>query len=43
MLFENWIDTRAVPDGSVWPNDHTGWVPLGAEIVTRMREPERYT
>ena len=37
------IETVAVPLGTVWSNDHTGWVPLGAEIVTRMRDPARYT
>jgi hypothetical protein len=33
--------TVAVPDGRDWLKDHTGCVPLGAEIVTRMREPAR--
>ena len=28
--------------GIVWANAHTGCVPFGAEIVTRMREPARY-
>ena len=38
----NPIDTLAVvPSGCVWLNDHTGWVPFGAEIVTLMREPAR--
>ena len=42
MPGENAIDTLAVvPSGCVWLNDHTGWVPLGAEIVTLMREPAR--
>jgi len=27
--------------GIVLLNDHTGWSPLGAVIVTRMREPAR--
>jgi hypothetical protein len=34
--------TDALPDGTVLANDHTGWSPLGAVIVTRMREPARY-
>jgi hypothetical protein len=42
MLGEKAIDSLAVaPSGSVWPNDQIGWVPLGAEIVTRTREPAR--
>ena len=35
------IETVAVPGGSVSPNDQMGWSPLGAAIVTRMREPAR--
>ena len=27
--------------GSLSPNAQMGWSPLGAEIVTRMREPAR--
>ena len=38
--FENAIDD--VPVGFVCANDHTGCVPFGAEIVTRIREPARY-
>ena len=41
MLLENAIDTFAVPLGFVWAKDQIGWVPFGAAIVTRMREPER--
>jgi hypothetical protein len=41
MDLEKAIDTVAVPLGTVCPNDHTGWVPLGAEIVTRMLDPAR--
>jgi hypothetical protein len=41
MLLENAIDTLAVPVGSVSPNDQIGWVPLGAAIVTLIREPAR--
>jgi hypothetical protein len=37
------IATFAVPAGSVSPNDQIGWSPFGAVIVTRMREPARYT
>jgi hypothetical protein len=40
MLGANAIDTLAFPSvGSVNAKDHTGWVPFGAEIVTRIREP----
>src|SRR5579872_674413 len=39
--FEMATDTVAVPVGTGWANAHTGCVPLGAEIVTRMREPAR--
>ena len=42
MLLETAIETVAVPAGSVWLKDQTGWLPLGAAIVTRMREPARY-
>jgi hypothetical protein len=35
--------TVAVPLGCVWLNDQIGCVPFGAAIVTRMREPARYT
>jgi hypothetical protein len=43
MLGENAIDTFAAPlAGWVSLKDHTGWVPFGAEIVTRMREPALY-
>jgi hypothetical protein len=35
------IETLAVCFGVVRLNDHTGWVPLGAEIVTRIRVPAR--
>jgi hypothetical protein len=42
MLGENAIDSVAVPPaGSVCANDQTGCVPLGAEIVTLIREPGR--
>jgi hypothetical protein len=42
MLEENATDSAAVvPAGWVWPKAHTGCVPLGALIVTRMREPGR--
>jgi hypothetical protein len=34
MAVEKAIDTVAFPLGAVWPKDHTGWVPFGAEIVT---------
>ncbi len=34
MAVEKAIDTVAFPLGTVWPKDHTGWVPFGAEIVT---------
>ena len=43
MLGEKAIDSFAVlPSGCVWPNDQIGCVPLGAAIVTLMREPARY-
>jgi hypothetical protein len=42
VLGENAIESLAVPSsGCVCANDHTGCVPLGAEIVTLMREPLR--
>jgi hypothetical protein len=42
MLCEKATDSVAVPlDGSVWSNDQTGCVPLGAEIVTLICEPDR--
>ena len=42
MLGQNAIDSAAVvPGGCVSPNDHTGSVPFGAAIVTRMCEPAR--
>ena len=31
-----------VPGGWVSPNDQIGWLPFGAETVTRMREPARF-
>jgi hypothetical protein len=31
------------PCGEVTPNAQTGWSPPGAEIVTRIRDPARYT
>src|SRR5438477_5055 len=40
---ERAIATFAVPDGSVSPNDQIGWSPFGAVIVTRIRDPARYT
>ena len=41
MLLENATNTFDV--GDVWLNDQIGWAPLGPAIVTRMREPVRYT
>jgi hypothetical protein len=42
VLGENAIDSVAAPSaGCVWLNDHRGCVPLGAAIVTLMREPLR--
>jgi hypothetical protein len=38
---ENAIETVAVPLGAVSPKDQMGWVPFGAAIVTRIREPVR--
>jgi hypothetical protein len=38
---ENSIDTVGVPFGTVSPNAQIGWVPLGAEIVIRIRDPAR--
>ena len=43
MLGENAIETFAVAlSGCVSQNDHTGWLPFGAAIVTLMCEPARY-
>jgi hypothetical protein len=43
MLLEWAIETVAWPPaGCVSPNDQMGWSPLGALIVTRIREPARY-
>jgi hypothetical protein len=39
---ENAIETDPLGFGTVWPKDHTGCVPFGAAIVTRMRDPARY-
>src|SRR3954454_18615431 len=42
MLGENWMATDEVPlGGSVSLNDQVGCVPLGAAIVTLIREPAR--
>jgi hypothetical protein len=42
MLGEKAIDSVAVvPAGCVWLNDQIGCVPLGAAMVTLMREPAR--
>jgi len=42
MLDEKAIDSVAVvPAGCVWLNDQIGCDPLGAAIVTLMREPAR--
>ena len=41
IFSEKATDIFAVPCGSVWTNDQTGWVPFGAAIVKRMREPLR--
>jgi hypothetical protein len=39
---EKAIETLAVPPaGAVWSKDHTGSVPFGAEIVTRILVPFR--
>ena len=43
ILRENAMLTVARPFGLVWSKDQIGWSPLGAVIVTRMREPARYT
>src|SRR5205807_6313026 len=44
ILGENAIDSVAVPvGGCVWLKDQMGCVPLGAAIVTLIREPARYT
>src|SRR5262249_2971869 len=42
IVGENWSETVAVaPAGCVCANDQMGCVPLGAAIVTRMRDPAR--
>jgi hypothetical protein len=41
LRFEWAIETLARYFGRVSPNDHTGWSPFGAVIVTRMRESAR--
>jgi len=41
MLLERPIATMAWPAGRVSEKDQIGWSPLGALIVTRMREPAR--
>lgn len=41
MPFEKAIDSVGVPLGSVSLNAQIGCVPLGAAIVTLMREPAR--
>jgi hypothetical protein len=38
---ERAIETFAFPFGCVSLNDQIGWSPLGALMVTRMREPAR--
>jgi hypothetical protein len=40
-LWEKATVTRARLRGTVSAKDQTGWSPLGAAIVTRMREPAR--
>ena len=40
---ENCTETLAVPDGFVCANAQSGCGPPGAAIVTRIREPARYT
>jgi hypothetical protein len=35
------MSTVAVPVGSVSLNDQIGWSPVGAEMMTRIREPAR--
>jgi hypothetical protein len=43
MECENSTDTFGFPfAGTVCSKPQIGWVPLGAEIVTRIREPARY-
>ena len=44
ILMALFLLVAAVPAfaGWVWPNDHTGCVPFGDAIVTRMRDPARY-
>ena len=39
---EKEIETFPLPFGCVWLKDQIGWVPFGAAIVTRMRDPMRY-
>ena len=42
MVGDTAIDTVDVPvRGSASLNDHTGWLPLGAAMVTRIRVPAR--
>jgi hypothetical protein len=41
IRLENAIQTRALPEGLGWLKDHTGWVPFGAAITTRIRDPAR--
>jgi hypothetical protein len=41
MAFERAIETVAFPLGCVSEKDQMGWSPLGAVIVTRIREPAR--
>ncbi len=38
---EEAISTVAAPVGTVWPNDQIGWAPLGAAMVTLIRDPAR--
>jgi hypothetical protein len=38
---EKAIETVPAGFGSVWLKDHTGCVPFGEAIVTRMRDPAR--
>ena len=42
IVVENAIDTLPLGLGCVWLKDHTGCVPFGAAIVTRIRDPARY-
>jgi hypothetical protein len=41
LLLENAIDSVGVPFGTVWLNAQIGWVPLGAAIMTLIREAAR--